>query len=421
MSKNTMFFAVTERAKITFSSLKYNDYRYFWLGQIISWIGTWMQRTAQAWLVYTLTDSPFALGLLGVFQFVPMLLFSLFAGVLVDRFCKKRLIVYTQVGFMLQAFILAFLVWSGRVEYWHVLLLTGVFGCLQTVDNPARQSWFIDLVGKADLPNAISLNSTVTQMSKFVGPMVAGIVIAKYDIAFCFMFKGISTFAVFISLLFIKAKGDPKTCEKKSVIKEILEGLKHITGNNELKTTLLIMMIFCTFAMNTTVIIPVFADTVLERGVNGYTDLLSTTGIGAFVGAIYMANRAGKVSNKQIVLDTIFISILHIIAAFVKAFPVSMALMFMLGFFSITFLNMSNAIIQMNTSDAYRGRVMSVYTLANQGSHPLGNAFAGAVMEYFGAAMGFVGCGAMALILLCSVPGTTRILLTSPKNYSRPD
>jgi predicted MFS family arabinose efflux permease len=181
------------------------------------------------------------------------------------------------------------------------------------------------------------------------------------------------------------------------------------------------MMIFCTFAMNTTVIIPVFADTVLELGVNGYTDLLSTTGIGAFVGAIYMANRAGKVSNKQIVLDTIFISILHIIAAFVKAFPVSMALMFMLGFFSITFLNMSNAIIQMNTSDAYRGRVMSVYTLANQGSHPLGNAFAGAVMEYFGAAMGFVGCGAMALILLCSVPGTTRILLTSPKNYSRPD
>ena len=258
MDKKALLLAVANRARITFSSLKYTDYRYFWLGQCISWIGTWMQRTAQAWLVYTLTDSPFALGLLGVFQFVPMLLFSLFAGVLVDRFCKKRLIVYTQIGFLLQSFTLAFLVWSGRVEYWQVLLLVAVFGILQTVDTPARQSWFIDLVGKADLPNAISLNSTVTQMSKFVGPMVAGIVIANYDIAFCFMLKGISTFAVFISLLFIKAKGDPKTCEKMSVTKEILEGLKHITGNSELKTTLLMMMIFCTFAMNTTVIIPVF-------------------------------------------------------------------------------------------------------------------------------------------------------------------
>jgi len=421
MEKKALLSTVVRRAKITFSSLKYKDYRNYWLGQWISWVGTWMQRTAQVWLAYTLTDSPLALGLLGVFQFVPMLLFSLFAGVLVDRFNKKRLIVYTQIGFLIQAFTLAFLVQSGRVKYWQVLVIVAIFGILQTIDTPARQSWFIDLVGKADLPNAISLNSTVTQMSKFLGPMVAGIVMAKYDIAFCFMLKGISTFAVFISLLFIKAQGEPKISEKTSVTKEILEGLKHITGNNVLKTTLIIMMIFCTFAMNTSVIIPVFADTVLKLDVNGYTSLLSATGIGAFVGAIYMANKAGKVSNKQVILDTVFTSILHIAAAFVKVFSISVVIMFMLGFFSITFLNMSNAIIQMNASDTYRGRVMSVYTLVNQGSHPLGNAFAGLVMEYSGAAMGFIGCGAMTLVLLGSVLGITRVLSTSSSNFFNSD
>lgn len=412
MSKNTMFFAVTERAKITFSSLKYNDYRYFWLGQIISWIGTWMQRTAQVWLVYTLTESPFALGLLGVFQFVPMLLFSLLAGVLVDRFSKKKLIVYTQIGFMLQSFALAVLVWSGLVEYWHVLFLTAVFGILQTVDNPSRQSWFVELVGIEDLPNAISLNSTVTQMSKFVGPMVAGLVMTKYGIAFCFILKSVSTFAVFISLFFIKARGAPKPKEKKGVTRDILEGIKHIRGNTELWTTLLLMTVFCTFAMNTTVIIPVFADTVLLQGVDGYTTLLSVSGIGAFIGAIYMANRAGKISNKQIVTDTALISVVHICAAFVRVYPISITLMFMLGFFSITFLNMSNAIIQLNTTDNYRGRVMSIYTLVNQGSHPLGNAFTGAIMEYYGAAMGFVGCGIMALGLTGMM-----VFLTPMKQY----
>ena len=400
MSKDTLLSIVVNRAKKTFSSLKHIEFRYFWFGQIISWTGTWIQRTAQVWLVYTLTNSSFALGLLGVFQFVPMLLFSLFAGILVDRFSKKKLILITQIGFIVQSFTLFYLTWSGYVEFWHVLVLTAVFGCLQTVEIPARQSWYIDLVGKADLPNAISLNSTVTQMAKFTGPMFAGLIMANYNIAICFLLKSISTFAVLISLFFIKDQGSPKSIYRKSVAKDILEGLKHIIGNVKLRTTLLIMAIFCTFAMNTQVIIPVFADTVLQLGVDGYTILLSTTGIGALIGALYMANRAGSVSSKQIVIDTVIISVLHIGVAFIRSYFLSIVLMFMFGFFSITFFNMSNAIIQTNTSDSYRGRVMSVYTLVNQGSHPLGNAFAGTIMEYYGAAMGFIGCGAITLSLM---------------------
>lgn len=397
MDKNILLPTVIARVKITFSSLKYNDYRYFWLGQIISWVGTWMQRTAQVWLVYMLTDSPFALGLQGVCQFMPMLLLSLFAGVIVDRFSKKKLIAYTQIGFMIQSFVLAFLVWSGRIEYWHVLFLTVIFGALQAFDKPARQSWFIDLVGKKDLPNAISLNSTVTQMSKFIGPMIAGIVIAKYDIAFCFLVKSVSTLTVFISLYFIKAKGEPKPCIKENIVQEVISGLKHITKSMELRTTLLMMTIFSAFAVNTPVIIPVFADTVMHLGIEGYTMLLSATGIGALTGAIYMANRKKELNNKQVVVYALIVGLLHIGAAFIKNFTISFILMFLVGVFSITFFNTANATLQMSASDAYRGRVMSIYIFINQGFQPFGNAFAGAVMEYFGGAMGFAGCGIMTL------------------------
>ncbi len=397
MDKNILLSTVIARAKITFSSLKYNDYRYFWLGQIISWVGTWMQRTAQVWLVYTLTDSPFALGLQGVCQFMPMLLLSLFAGVVVDRFSKKKLIAYTQIGFMLQSLAMALLVWTGYIEYWHVLILTVVFGALQAFDKPARQSWFIDLVGKEDLPNAISLNSTVTQMSKFIGPMIAGIVITKYDIGICFLVKSISTLTVFVSLYFIKAKGAPKAGAGDNVIKEVFRGLKHITKSTELRTTLLMMTIFSTFAVNTPILIPVFADTVMNLGIEGYTVLLSATGVGALTGAIFMANRRKELNNKQVVIYAIIAGFLHIGAAFIKIFPLSFILMFLVGVFSITFFNTANAILQMSASDVYRGRVMSIYIFINQGFQPLGNAFAGTVMEYFGGAMGFAGCGIMTL------------------------
>ncbi len=168
-----------------------------------------MQRTAQVWLVYTLTESPFALGLIGFCQFIPMLLFSLPVGVLVDRFSKKKIIFYTQIGFILQSLALAALVWSGMVRYWHVLFFTAVFGTLQTIDGPARQSWFIEMVGKEDLPNAISLNSTVTQMSKFLGPMVAGFVMANFGIGFCFFINAVGYISVLFALHFIKFRVPP--------------------------------------------------------------------------------------------------------------------------------------------------------------------------------------------------------------------
>ncbi len=400
MSQTKPVLAVVKRVKVTFCSLKHTNFRYFWLGHCISMIGTWMQRTAQVWLVYTLSDSALVLGLLGLFQFMPMLVFSLLAGVVVDRFSKKKILYFTQAGFMIQSITLALLVWSGKVEYWHVLIMAGVFGCLQTVDGPTRQSWYVDMVGIADIPNAISLNSTVTQLAKFVGPMLAGIVIAKFDIGFCFFISGASKLAVFFALFFISVQGAPIQNSSQDVMAEIREGVRHVYGNLYIRITILLVAIFSTFAVNSSIIIPVFSETILFRGVNGYTSLLSATGIGALIGAVYMANRAQAVRCKQLILDAIIMSIVLIVAGFVRNYYLLLILMLMLGIYYIKFLNMANSILQVNAGDAYRGRVMSVFTLVNQGSHPLGNVISGTIMQFFGAGIAFTSCGTALLCML---------------------
>ncbi len=399
MRQDGLILALYNRGRITFSSLKHKNFRNFWLGQCISWVGIWMQRTAQVWLIYTLTDSPFVIGLLGFFQFMPMLFLSLPAGVIVDRFPKKRVIYYTQIGFMVQSITLSYLVWSGEIASWHVLIMTGIFGSLQAIDGPARQSYFIDLVGKDDLANAISLNSTISQLAKFLGPIVAGLVMLRYEISFCFFLNGISYIAVFISLATVKEEGAPHITKKKHIMIEIHEGIRHITRNVSLCITILIMLIFCTFALNTPVIIPVFADVVLKRGVNGYTGLLSANGIGAFIGAIYMANRTQVMKCKQLIFNTLIISLIHITFAFTRNYYLCLLQMLVIGFLTIAFLNMANSILQINTSNEYRGRVMSIYTFVNQGSHPLGNIFAGTIMQYGGAAASFAGCGLLTILL----------------------
>ncbi|HBE79624.1 MAG TPA: MFS transporter, partial [Firmicutes bacterium] len=167
----------------SFSALKHRNFRYFWFGQCISLLGTWVQRTAQLWLVYSLTRSPFLLGILGVFQFGPMLLFSIFAGPLVDRFSKKRLLIITQSILMIQAFILAALIWTGHVRYWHILVLAMIMGFVNTIDMPTRQSFIIEMVGKEDLLSGVALNSAIVNLAKIVGPAISGIAIASLGTA----------------------------------------------------------------------------------------------------------------------------------------------------------------------------------------------------------------------------------------------
>ena len=388
-----------------FSSLQIKNFRYFWCGQCVSLIGTWTQRTAQVWLVYTLTDSPLLVGLIGVCQFMPMLFFSLFAGVIVDRFTAKKIIlVWTQGLFMLQAILFTILTYTGVIRYWHVFILAAFFGVLQTFDMPARQSFFNELVGKEHIMNAVSLNSTIVNVARIIGPAIAGFIMVNFGMVTCFFINVLSFLAVLTSLFFIHqdkqvGKGGKR---HKNLLPEMQAGLNYIHSKNELWIMVLIMAIFCTFAYNTEVINPIFANEVLQGGSAAFTALMSAAGAGALVGAVFMSARAVHGINKKLLLTSIItIVVVEIGLYFVTNKLLAIVLLAIIGFSNIVFMNMANAVFQINADAKYRGRAMSVYAFLNQGSTPLGNFFAGSFMEHFGGIWGYPACGIG--ILLCFV------------------
>lgn len=399
----------------TFASLKHPNFRYFWFGQWISLTGTWMQRTAQVWLIYTLTQSPLLVGMLGVCQFLPMLLFSLFAGVFVDRFPKKRILLLTQALFMLQAFIMTALTYFGVIQYWHVFILTTLFGLTQTVDMPARQSFFIELVGRNDVMNAISLNSTIVNLAKIFGPAFSGILMIRYGPVFCFLMNGLSYIAVLFGLFLIKTDNFVAQRKHRHVLQEIQEGIRYIRQNDILTTNVLAMAVVCTFAMNNDVLIPVFAKTVLGKDATGYTHLLSAAGLGSLGAALVLATISKQgLKTSRLFLSGLGLAGLQVITALTHQYWTSLLLLTAIGFLNLAFLNTANSIFQLQSTDEYRGRVMSVYAFLNQGSTPLGNFYAGTVMEHFGGSAGFLTCGLTTLLLI--IPIMLRVKRNS-KNF----
>jgi MFS family permease len=223
-----------------FIALRHKNFRYYWICMCISLIGTWMQNIAQPWLAYSLTKSPFLLSLVGALQFTPMLLFSLFAGVLIDKFSKKKILLVTQSASLLITLALAILVWIGHVQYWHILVAATALGFVNTLDMPTRQSFVIELVGKDDLMNAIALNSSVFNLARIVGPALAGVVMAFAGIAACFYANSISFAAVIVVLLFIKPLA-MRTNQKNDykILVDIKDGIKYIYEERILFDTLL--------------------------------------------------------------------------------------------------------------------------------------------------------------------------------------
>ena len=397
----TAFTKTSTIFKTMFRALQYRNFRLFWFGQCISLTGTWMQRTAQTWLVYTVTKSPMLVGIVGVCQFMPMLLFSIFAGVLVDRFSKKKILILTQLIFMLQAVLMTLITYTGQIQYWHILVLSTLFGFTQTLDMPARQSFFIDLVGAENLTNAISLNSTIVNLARIVGPAVSGIVMLKYGMVFCFLVNALSFIPVIVGILLIQVKENPAHRSRSHMLPDILDGIRYIKKNDTLILNVLITAVVCTFAMNNDVIIPVFAKEVLGRGADGYTALLSTAGFGAFLGAITMAYFSKNGVKKGILLFSGTITaLLQVLTLAAGQYWVSIVLVAAIGFLNLIFMNIANSIFQVNSSNEYRGRVMSVYAFLNLGSTPIGNFLSGFVMERVGGWFGFVFCGVITLLLL---------------------
>jgi MFS family permease len=394
----------TENLANSFSALKHRNFRYFWFGQCISLLGTWVQRTAQLWLVYSITKSPFLLGILGVFQFGPMLLFSIFAGPFVDRFPKRSLLIITQTILMIQAFILAFLVWTGHVQYWHILILAMIMGFVNTIDMPTRQSFIIEMVGKEDLLSGVALNSAIVNLAKIIGPAVSGIAIASLGTASCFFLNGVSFIAVLIGLFFIKTNSITNRKKSSSVFSDTLEGLRYIIASPVLLRAILIMLAVGTFAMNSDVIIPVFAKEVVHKGASGYGYLLSAMGIGSLIGAIVVSVRSKKTpSGKLLFVSAVLECLLYVGLGFVKNYWLSILFLLILGFFSVVFMTTANSTVQLNSTSEYRGRAMSVYTLAFAGTTPIGNFFAGTITEKLGSNAGFFACGFVTILCIAGI------------------
>jgi MFS family permease len=332
-----------------------------------------------------------------------VLLLTLFAGVFIERFPKKKILLITQIVFMLQSLTLAVLVWFGVTNYWTFAFLALVAGITMSVEQPTRQSYFVELVGKEDLPNAISLNSTTYNLARIVGPLIAGIVMKYLGIAQCFLINGLSFIAVIYGITLIGVVGKPRRKDMETkMLSEIKKGLLYTVRNEKILPTFLITAVICIFAMNYNVILPVLAKDVLMGNENTYSTLMSLFGFGALCGALFMGGIGKDIRSKNfLVLTALAIGTLQILMLlFTHSFMVVAVLLVLLGFLSLCFLNRANTRIQLNISDEYRSRVVSLYVLVVSGSAPLGSVLTGWAMDAFGKEYGFFADGIAAFAIV---------------------
>ncbi len=398
-----------------FPALRHRNYRLFWFGQCISLIGTWMQNIGQSWLVLQLTHSALKLSIVTMVQFLPMMFFALFAGTLVDRFPKRKVLIFTQSSLGVLAAILASLTYFKVVQYWHLLVLALLLGVVNTLDMPTRQSFFVELVGKEDLMNAIALNSSIFNLARMLGPAVAGLLIGLVGIAVCFYINALSFLAVIAGLWMISIPtqiiSNNSVDSFKHIIPDIFEGLRYIRGKEIILQPLLLLAVTSTFVMNFNVLIPVFAKQNLSQNATGYGFLMTCMGIGSFIGALTLAARSKAGPKlKYLVGGAIVMSTFLALLGLEKDYKLACITLFIIGFSSITFTALVNSTIQLNSADNMRGRVMSVYSLVFGGVTPIGSLFAGNTSEYVGAPScmiisGIIGIVATLYIILMLCKG----------------
>ena len=385
-----------------FAALRHKNFRYYSFGMLVSTTGTWMQNVAQPWLAYDLTGSPFLLSLVGAMQFLPVTFFSLFAGVVIDRFPKKKLLLLTQALAFAVTLVLAILVWTDHVVFWHLLLLSFLLGLVTTLDMPARHAFVVEMVGPSDLMNAIALNSTVFNLARVIGPALAGILMGSIGMAACFFLNAISYAVVFISLLFVRPLSPVnQQSNRQGVMATIQDGLRYIGANRALLRTLVLIAIVGTFAPNFGVLVPVFAREILGLQESGFGFLMSALGVGSLAGALTIASLSRSGPSRSILAWGPVATGILIILTGTTGWPAWTAIGLALAGFSFILFNTSGSSnLQIITSDEYRGRVMSVYALVLGGTSPLGNLYAGLFAEHLGARAGFYACGLAILVLV---------------------
>lgn len=374
------------KIRIAFRSLQYKNYRLFFSGQSISLIGTWMQRIAMPWLVYHLTGSALLLGVVSFSGQIPTFLISPIAGVLTDRWNRYRVLIFTQVLSMIQAFILAWLCLAGSVRIWQIVILSIILGTVNAFDVPARQSFVIDLVEeKKDIGNAIALNSLMFNGARLIGPSIAGILLATTGEGICFLINGISYIFVILSLLMMTIK--PRAIRKnvEPVLKALKEGLNYTFGYPPIKHLMILLGVVSLTGMSYTVLMPIFAKEILNGSSHTYGFLMGAAGFGALMGALFLASRESVIKLGRIVPASGVLFGTGLIAlSFSRYFPISLFLMIFIGLGMMMQTAASNTVLQTIVDDDKRGRVMSFYAMAIMGTAPFGSLIAGALAKIIG-------------------------------------
>jgi MFS family permease len=382
---------------VVLRALKHRNFQLFFGGQLLSLTGTWMQTVAQSWLVYRLTGSSLLLGTVGFVAQIPILLLSPLGGAAADRYSRRHVVIVAQTVSMVLAFGLAALTLSGRVQVWQVILLAGLVGCVSAFDIPARQSFFVEMVGKEDLLNAIALNSTIFNAARVMGPALAGILVVAVGEGWCFLLNGISYFAVLAGLLLMRLPGGPARRTAGPVVRELLEGIRYAAGAMPVRWLLLLLGLVSIAGTPYTVLMPIFADQILHGGARGLGLLMGATGVGAILGALTVAARTGLGGlGRMVGRACAGFGVGLLLFSWSRSFGLSLLLLIPVGYFLMLQMACTNTLIQAMVPDHLRGRVMALYSMVFMGMAPLGALAAGAVAQRLGApltvAAGGVAC-----------------------------
>ena len=386
MQRGTYFEKAAERMGLLMRALQSRNYRLFFGGQTLSLIGTWMQQVAMSWLVYRITGSAWLLGVVGFAGQAPSFLLSPVAGVLADRWNKRRVLLWTQSLSMLQAGVLAVLVLTDLVQVWHIVALSLFLGTVNAFDIPARQSFLIEMIEKReDLGNAIALNSSMVNGTRLIGPSLAGIVIAAFGEGVCFLLNAASFLAVIVALMAMRVKNKAARAVRTSVLHELREGLAYAYNFPPIRSILLLLALVSLMGVPYTVLLPVFAREVLHGGAHTFGFLMAAAGSGAFVSAILLATRKSVVGlGKIIPLAAGLFGIAVAAFSFSRSLWLSLLLLFIAGLGMMAQIASSNTILQTIVDDDKRGRVMSLFTVSFMGMAPFGSLLAGALAGKIG-------------------------------------
>jgi MFS family permease len=386
--------------KLLFRALKYRNYRLFFGGQTVSLIGTWMQRIAMGWLVYRMTNSPFLLGVVGFAGQIPGFLVGPFAGVIADRVNRHKMLVIAQIMAMVQASILAALVLTNLIEVWHLVVLAVMLGIIMGFDIPARQSFLVQMVeNKEDLGNAIALNSSMFNMARLIGPSVAGILIAAMGEGICFLVNALTFLPVIGALLAMRVKPIEMESKNKEIWKGLREGLNYAFGFAPIKSIILLFALISLVGFPYQVLMPIFAKDVLGGGPDTLGFLMGGTGVGAMVGAVFLASRKSVVGLERVIaiaagsfgLGLVVFSLSHWLWF-------SLMIVLVIGFGMMVQLASSTTVLQTIVDDDKRGRVMSFHATAFMGMAPVGSLLFGSLASKIGAPYTLLIGGAVCVL-----------------------